>query len=214
MRNLGNCMKVEKMCFQFFETRIGQFCHFPNIGDCIVLKMLPKKGKADTAILLQHMKTKQVFRCGIQTKMGDTFRYENWMNPEKHSEIREIRELWKTPTYTQLFIDRLEKYRKRHPRSKIIKFGLCISNKDTGFGEVTNIEHKKKYILGKKEERYDVFYYDNRRSMEDVFSPKQLILVDENMIRNKPMFYEVRPIYTSSGKTNLKMPDIFEGNYM
>ncbi len=211
-RNLDKCMKVEKTCLQYFETRIGENVTFPHIGTYKVKDILPKKGKADTALLLEDPKTGKEKTCGIQTKTGKSFNVENWMNPTKFPYIREVRERWKSPETMEILGARLQKYRKQHARAKLVQLGLNIRNQDGGFGEVTDFQQKRDYILG-KQFQYDLFFYDSERGEGDEFEVEELVLVDDAFIEKKKLYYDVRPIYTSSGNTQKKTPDIFEGEY-
>lgn len=211
-RNLNKCMTVEKSCLQYFQNKIGQTCFFPKYGSFTIIQILPKKGKADTALLIEDIITKKQLTCGIQTKTGDTFNIENWMHPNKFPYIRMVREQWKDIKYVMIFRDRLLKYRKRHLHANLNKLGLNICNQDKGFGEVMCFQDKQDHILGKNF-RYDIFYYDSSRTERDFFTIRKLILVDKTFIQNTKMYYDVRPIYNTSGNTQKNLPDIFEGEY-
>ncbi len=207
--------KVEKECLQYYKSRIGETVSFQVAGmykQYKIKKILPKKGKADTALLLEDPVTGEEVTCGIQTKMGKRYRFTNWVNPIKFPHIQEVRERWKNPETMEILRRRLRKYRKNEPHAQLNKLGLTINNTNRKFGEVTDFRHKKMYILG-IDFHYDFFFYDRGRNVADPFDPSRLEWVDDTFINNERMYYGVRSIYSMSGKTNNRMPDIFEGEY-
>lgn len=213
-RNLAKCMMVEKKCFNYFVKWMGGLFFFPNIGLVRALNMLPKKGKADTAISVKHFVNDRIATIGIQTKMGLYYRLENWIRPSKHPHIRNRREEWRNTETLSVLSERLRKYRNRRgcAHSKILKVSLCISNVDRGFGEVVDLDEKKLYVIGQVEDRYDFFYMDSR-DIDTDFQPSCLEFVNDEFVSEMKLYYDLRPVYTSSGTTNLTMPDVFEGTF-
>lgn len=90
-----------------------------------------------------------------------------------------------------------------------VKFGLQITGNQRDGIEIENHILKKECIC-RLENPVDYFYYFHQSSNEESFEPCKLVYVDDNFIKNTKLYINLRPIYSSSGKTQLNQPNIFE----
>lgn len=222
-RNLSKCMATEHSVPELLKKLIesGDSITFPKLeGNFKVIRILKKLGKQksqrdvknDTRIEIQNIETKEKFKVGIQTKGHNYTFVENWSDYKKIKNINEKSLIWlKTivKENRQEFIDKLKLYirRKNCGRAKFVKFGLCVEIKKKSNTEITDFDLKK-HFLKRHENDVDHFYYyvkpENKSVCVDDFQ-----YVDDNFIRNKKLYWCFRPIYTSSGKTQLGQNNIF-----
>jgi len=209
-RNHNKCNATEKSVRDYYENKKDDIIELPGIGECKYLQTLGKKNKSDMLFKIEIDTNKKLI-IGIQTKQTDARYVENWIHPKKFNyidNIRNIRNNWLSDNTFLKLCNYLETYRKKQPCAKLNKLSLCISFYDEDFGEVEDFDEKKRYICGETPE-FDYFYYNIQTPGTD-FNPNDLKLVDDDFIKNKKLYYHIRPIYSTSGKTQLNQPDIFE----
>jgi hypothetical protein len=217
-RDHSKCQNAEKLVTDFFTKKMynKEIINFDFInGDYKVTQILKKDGKNDTKIECQKINTDEYIKIGIQTKLTNNVFVENWLKYEKFEnlDLDLIRDITTNPIMITNFRNRLISYRKGSGRhnARFNKLALCIHTspekdiENIDGIEVTDINLKKRFIKGENN-KVDYFLYyigDGNNIKTESFK-----LITDEYYKDTKLYYRFRPIYNTSGDTQLKQPDI------